>query len=511
MPVSNDGQLPDPTLATQTVAQSAHETLSNDGMANLSQEAEGSGTKTVNSSLDQKKFNDGDQNSSQLEEGCPAPVTFDLAAASANEAFVDAETEAEGDPSYGGAILWEALIRDPSQMERPDGQLNSDLLVRYHHNRPIDISERIPRMTVHASVDRDSPEEEKRWNGPVFLIRHQAEGKIPGTIVKYPVGTKVWKGSTGDYRDVDQRLQSPDDKVRVFNTKNIPPTAAGHNFSHWETSLVIQSPHLYQELRRLVEHYPDSLPKLFVREVNDSWEYALPYTYGPLLYLFPDIEKRVLAASEENSIRPPQLPERTNADPDAEFEPDIKLALDHLVILYRHLKPIYDSVLADVQKPLAAEKPCITFGMLWYVFKPGTEVYLKDTWTPWCFAVVQSIDLDWGLYGELEWSWSILVWVLSSDGSRIARIRPASTYIGDYPGLRELSSLPVCPTAFWDADQNRERREIALSRGRMLFNALRNGFLVANYAANTAKGTSEVMCHFSSLIQTNGNRKLARL
>lgn len=461
------------------------------------------------SSVSETKHNTGGHNESSVEDGCPIPMTFDMAKSEANDAFVGGDTEST-DPSQNGAILWEAIVLDVS-VKRPDGAYTSHTLLKYHHRRPIDISAKIQQHVMHASSDKDSVSEGRHWDAPVLLIRHEAQGNIPGVTIKYPSGTKV--DTEDGMKEVNQWQQSPDDKVRLFNTQKIPPVAAGHNVSHWDTWLVFKSPHLYQEVRQMVKHYPGILPRLFVRDVSDTWEQEAPYTHGPLLDIFPEIEKRVLSASEagpSGGSPPTNQQESMNADPDAEFQQDVNIAADHLAILYRHLKPMYESVQADVQKSLAAEKPSFAFGTLWYVLKPGTEVFLKDKWTPWCFAVVDRVFLTRNFTYQGVWCWSIQVWVLSTDGSKIARYRPSPIIINDYPGMKELSSLEVCPTAFWDAKQSRERREIALSRGRILFKALRNGFLVASYAASTARGEPEVMMAFLYQIQANCNSTPAK-
>lgn len=448
--------------------------------------------------------NDGKHYDGDVEDGCPVPMNIDLAKLDANRALVCGDIEQE-DMSQNGAILWEVLIRDVS-VKRPDGQYTSHTLVRYHHNRPIDVAKNNQQQLPPAPADKDDLCKSIHWSGPVFTVRNRAQSTLAGVTVKYPAGTK-FTDVMGD-REVSEWQQSSDEKVRLLNAHRIPAVAAENDVSHWETFLVIKSPHLYQEIRQMVDHYPDSLPRLFVRDVKDSWERELPYTYGPLLHFFPEIEKRVLSSLESRPSHESHFTkqkESTALDQDADFQQNPILAADHLAILHGHLKPIYKSVVEDVQKSLAAEKPSVAFDNLWYVLKPGTEVYLKDQWTPWCFAVVEKVTLERGPHFTWPYPglhWSIQVWMLSSDGCRIARYRPTPRPISYYPGLKELSSLEICPTAFWDAQQNRERREIALSRGRILFKGLTSGFLVANYVASTARGEPEVTLIFLPLNQS---------
>lgn len=431
-----------------------------------------------------------------MENGHPVPITFDLSKTGADGAPAGECAKPE-DPSQKGAILWEALVCD-SKVRRPDGIIAEHILLRYHDRRPINISQNKQLQATPAQTDTDPSEECTYWSGPVFLVRHRAHGSLPGVTVKYPTGTHV---DILQNREVDSWQQSPDDKVRLFSTHKVPPVAAENDVPYWKTLLVIKSPHLYQEVRQMVSHYPGALPRLFVRDVGDSWERELPYMYGPLLHLFPEIQKRVLSSSESRPRRDShstKQQESTNVNPDDEFHQDVIIAADHLAILYRHLKPMYESVQADVQKSLAAEKPSIAFGTLWYVFKPGDEVYLKDEWTPWCFARVDAVKLEWRGLSKPESHWSIRVWVLTSDGSRVARYKPYSMKIDYFHGLKELSSLKVCPTAFWDAQQNRERRETALLRGRLLFKALRNDSpsrqLRPWYLQGRARGNYNVLC-----------------
>ncbi|KAL9003808.1 MAG: hypothetical protein Q9188_003350 [Gyalolechia gomerana] len=121
-----------------------------------------------------------------------------------------------------------------------------------------------------------------------------------------------------------------------------------------------------------------------------------------------------------------------------------RLQAKHVRYLYDFLKPEYDTFVVWAQRLLKDDPPRVAFDMLWYVFKPGTDVYIEKHTTAYA-AVVRNVSNEHGshYYSEhpsgLEYC-NLQVWFLDSDGSKIGRVTIRQR-IQAYNGLREVTSL----------------------------------------------------------------------
>lgn len=122
--------------------------------------------------------------------------------------------------------------------------------------------------------------------------------------------------------------------------------------------------------------------------------------------------------------------------------------------------------------------------MLWYVFKPGTDVYIQKHTKSYA-AVVRNVSNEHGshYYSEhpsgLEYC-NLQVWYLDSDCSKFGRVTIRQR-IQAYSGLREVTSLDVCPASIWDAFDKGERRKAIMKRSKLLLKALQQEFLLVDY------------------------------
>ncbi|KAH9904445.1 P-loop containing nucleoside triphosphate hydrolase protein [Xylariomycetidae sp. FL2044] len=158
----------------------------------------------------------------------------------------------------------------------------------------------------------------------------------------------------------------------------------------------------------------------------------------------------------------------------------------HARVLYDFLEPYYSERVTPLMKQLTGACPVSKFDMIWYIFEPGTEVYV-NTEVGCQMCVVEQItsnldkQSDERRVDERLRYWDLSLWYLTSDGKFVGRVKTAIR-IGAYSGERKLISLPVCPIEIWDAHDKGDRRRKIMSRSRLLFKSLKLGFLLSSYS-----------------------------
>jgi hypothetical protein len=287
---------------------------------------------------------------------------------------------------------------------------------------------------------------------------------------------------------------------RIYNEERIPKTLMEHDIRYWsKPNLVIKSPHLYQELCEIIDHYPGQFSKLYTHNVTNDWERAYVWPYSNMLRYYEKIEE-VLATpiptAEELDAREEKKEETRSGnkiDTSVPFRRSPKLARRHLKVLHDLLKPMYDEKIASYKEQLAAGNIKWRWEALGFLLRPGTVVYIKDRWTPWCVGVVDvALVQHQGTIGSVTMQWEISVWVLSSDGNRVGRCLVDDKYIEEYHEAKDVTTeLDICPVDLWDKTHGTHRREQAISRGRLLYKALKRGYIVAQYTADEKERAGE--------------------
>ncbi|KAL8649650.1 MAG: hypothetical protein Q9210_004274 [Variospora velana] len=243
----------------------------------------------------------------------------------------------------------------------------------------------------------------------------------------------------------------------------------------------IRSPFLYLSISEIVGYYPSFYKKepgnlldlSSIKSSDVSTEFILAEPYGVLMHHFPQ-----LAAFAQSS---------NPVDSEAENIEVLRLKRKHVRLLCEHLKPHYDSVVMPSRKLLENDPPRISFDMLWYVFKPGTDVYLQAHGLVHTCVVADIYsnydDNEHNLaqinQTKLEY-WVLDLWFLETDGTSVGRV-PTTCRIYPYKGLREVAFLDVCPVSIWDAIDNGKRRESIMRRSKLLVKALQQGHLLVRY------------------------------
>ncbi|KKK16408.1 hypothetical protein ARAM_004743 [Aspergillus rambellii] len=377
-------------------------------------------------------------------------------------------------------VIWEARIyraRHGKQSSRDEPR------AIYYDDRPLEYKlQPLSGDSELMNSDKKNVGEQQNhvsWTGAVFEVCFRAlEHPLPRSIYVHHPRSDAAKPS-GNTGKANPPAKENADSSLVFNRVS-------------EMGIRIKSPFLYCILSEIVGYYPSfymelpaaNLLKLFLKrgsEVNSN--FAIYEPYAVLMHHFLEIE------ATANNIQP-----RQKMDQESEGEQDdpqvSRLKIEHLKRLYDFLNPQYQAQILPLQEQLKTTAPRIAFDMLWWIYRPGTTVYYRTPRVVYA-CVISNIrsnldDRDYRDYDGVQATenivnlWVLDLWYLDSDGVKIGR-SPATSRIEAYTGLREITSLDICPIAVWDAFDKGERRKTIMRRSSHLFKALQQGFLLARH------------------------------
>ncbi|OXV10801.1 hypothetical protein Egran_01438 [Elaphomyces granulatus] len=388
---------------------------------------------------------------------------------------------------HGPPVIWEATIFDAENVSKPRGPC-----AIYYDDRPLEVKLK-PGKTEHSKIvdnnDHRGAAHHLSWDGAVVEVFVTAFAYLP----KRP------------HHFINDGIESS-----LVEVEYVPPQMDSFIFDRVSRrGIRIKSPFLYNKLCEIIEYYPSfygtpagDLLNLSLRsrsEVDTAFYILEPY--GVLMHHFTQIEAVV------HSIRPEQ-----GMDEDIQEDQISRLGKEHLKHLYDFLEPLYNNQIPPCQEQLDNPSPRVAFAMLWWIYKPGTSVYIQTSGVVHvCIISDIKSNLDdppshpdrpsqasayyahypdrppeAPTYPEYQNPkddvkyWTLYLWYLDSDGMRIARSQTLCR-ITAYMGLKEVTSLDACPVSTWDTFDKGERRKKIMTRGRYLLNALQKGFLLARY------------------------------
>lgn len=350
---------------------------------------------------------------------------------------------------------------------------------QYRHSKPLVFDRVADEKTISSSIDSDPlpPREEFRasWTGPIITIWHFAHAR-------FPQRTERLEQNPSNLNQESVQRQTGDDDFDALSFKSVTPGR-----------LHIQSPFLYRRLSSLAGYYP-SFFETGSGNLQDMklthWSHlrvpkviAEPWCF--LIHRFPLIEASVNDVDSNDA--------QTKAPDDAAGS-IAHLEMEHTRQLYRFLKPYYKGIVEPIVAQLAQDSPQLPFNMLWYIFAPGTDVYVSSG-NSFQAMVVKSIRSNVEMAGnhtpigsqataeEIRLKlnlWVLDLWYLDAVGSKVGRVERSVELMG-YEGTRPIKSLMVCPTSIWDRSDQGSRRRRIISRSKLLLKTLKAGHMLANY------------------------------
>lgn len=360
-------------------------------------------------------------------------------------------------------VIYQATIFSPYKSKR-------ERFVIYQDDRPFQFASHIGNQTTQvdtiqsgeSSVERDSEgrpvtlEDDliSEWVGPVFEVNLVGKAQFQKRITRQG---KMKKISTEFPRKTESLLLQEVGKPYI----------------------VLKSPHLLRALEGVVGYYPSfhkrasDFKKTLQGDVQlGGKEFQIHHPFAVVMHHFQLIKQLVEDKSSNTHEKGSRGFRRA------------ELQKSHLKHLYEFVEESYHAKVIPCEQDLSGPCPQITFDMIWYLLKPGTDVYAQSDGIVFAGVVLdvkrvsaKSHAIISGDIIESE-SWSVDFWYLKTDGARIKRTRHG-VEITPYSGLRDVADLPVHPVSIWDAKDKGERRTSVLARSRIFLKSLQEGSLLA--------------------------------
>ena len=414
------------------------------------------------------------------------------------------EAQDEDEP----AMVWSASIYDRGDFRHLQARKPR---VIYRDDRPLELQS---REQVPETSDLDDPDtwsygsgiyrqetqletELPTWKGCVFEVTVRAESSFAEEIVRASTKPRrAESSSVEETRDTSTKAYSAgvslQEKIRLEEARDqrirdvsddaefIEPARASEKVTRTDdpvkithgdlpaqpyllgltdvsrSVLTILSPFLCSKLEEIIGYYPSLYAKedpYFSRSPFHNDPFAQLYEpYRVLLHHFSQIS----AAINCGETHMKEGVDAGRVGPNKEWEDEIhRLQVGHLTCLYDFLHPLYDELVTPSRILLEGEQPKISFDMLWYLFKPGIDVYTHTR-----FGLQAAVVLDFrfdddrrvrgsrrsrGRYSDGMAS-ALEMWYLTTDGRTVGRQEMTHRF-GFYEGLREVRSLEVCPAS----------------------------------------------------------------
>ena len=277
--------------------------------------------------------------------------------------------------------------------------------------------------------------EQDYYDPPVFTKPAKRENKIPVLQEKRIV-----------YRSASRRYGG---LATVLMENQPQPLALGPSDVFGKTTLSIHSQLLLNALRAVVKYYQPDVP-------GDEYSSTLKDVFNyPFTELYHHKDDLLEYRDEPNDTKA-----RHTDEHNAECNRHIDILIEYL---YSQVK----IRLRDVELQYGKKMPTTTFGSLWLLLKPGTDVYVHEYGLLNAY-VIESVTGGVAENGDAR-PYSVLVWNLNYNGEYITRT-PKNIDIAVFDGEREIISLPLFPVRFHvDEDPSNPLKDQLIERGKKFF------------------------------------------
>ena len=164
----------------------------------------------------------------------------------------------------------------------------------------------------------------------------------------------------------------------------------------------------------------------------------------------------------------------------------------HIDMLIEYLYSQDKIRLRDVEFQWNKKVATVTFGCLWLLLKPGTEVYVQEHNLLNAY-VVESVTGGVAVNGAAS-PYQVLVWNLDYNGKYITRT-PKTIYVAVFDGERDIDSLPLFPVRFHrDKNPNKPLKELLIERGKKFFRFAKGPAFQEYTGVGLKTGSKKVQC-----------------
>ena len=232
--------------------------------------------------------------------------------------------------------------------------------------------------------------------------------------------------------------------------------------SYQVISMLIHSSHLQSLIRSVIVYYPAFNFK------GNKMEFSFPFK--PLMHYYHDLvalrmkgksEKPMEEHLSENNMPPENMAQAQSKA----LDEDTLHALD---VLLAYLEPIYSSTIQPEESRY--REGLASWHLLWYLFKPGSDVYAMVGGKLAAFVVEEVIDAD--QRPRTGANVIIRCWSLAYKSRRVTKAR-TEFIIYSFTGEREISSLRAMPCSYVDAADKGKTRNILEALGAKYYEILK--------------------------------------
>jgi hypothetical protein len=303
-----------------------------------------------------------------------------------------------------------------------------------------------------------------RFNGIKYYEPNLCDSK-PASIIEVIIGAtgKDKAGRSSEILGGDKLISSNDFEF-------------GKDFEVYESSrptIHIHSLDLQKVLRRIIQYYPSQT--LSGRNVVFSYPYAPVVHYWDELKSFKRICDTSVTIADGNEISAD--PSDPTGTPNEIYDPRTTLPLK---VLLDFLEPFYTEQIGPELQRHKQSPPVATFDMLWMLFKPGEDVYMKMDGKIAGFVVQEALfkprEEDSAMRPRRHLKdkadrWIITLWDLVYAEGKVSR-HSHKFSIPEFHGEREIFSLDIYPSKFLDSTDEGATRKNLVKRGRYYFGLL---------------------------------------
>ncbi|KAJ5614475.1 ATPase AAA-type core [Penicillium herquei] len=141
---------------------------------------------------------------------------------------------------------------------------------------------------------------------------------------------------------------------------------------------------------------------------------------------------------------------------------------EHIDIMLGYIYDLAEIGLRDVELLFSSSTPKTTFSSLWLLFKPGSDVYVREYGTYNAY-VIESVTG--GFFsrssGSRSSSYCVTVWYMNYYGGKYLTRSTRRIYIPAFEYEREITSLPLYPVQYHvDEDTENPLRQQLIERGK---------------------------------------------
>lgn len=414
---------------------------------------------------------------------------------SINPSSAAVSTSSRGFAARGRTAGWPVPPRTRHDYDSNQDSSDDSLGRRRIQRRPvIDLAKR--RQDLNPDADNQPINPHIIWNAKVYQSHGGSRGSdlhlhkpdltyVDNRPIEFPISVPYTQRLLDTEGDVTEPTEWTDPIMAIevfieadFETDRISEIVASGRLDQFNLKnvsrrhLVVRSPFLIEGLSGLVQYYPSFYRMLLGTSKVRVLIFQEPFPV--LLHHFDAIE-----AMANNTVT--TTTSKSEHEHDAYSTNQMKVHMQHLI---EFLRPIYTECVLPCQKYLAESVPRIAFNMIWYLLKPGTDVYVQYHGSTYAAVVIEVWRSDvpsskgWG--GDNEGLWLVDLWRLETDGTRMRR-GFISVKMYAYTGLREVKLLSICPVSIYDAQDGGEQRGQILRRSATFFKALSQGNLLADY------------------------------